>query len=213
MSTNVIRVYETPVQAAKAAKDVMDSGFQFVSQFKGAGGKGAAAAANRNALVSGLMKAHVWQNHAELYADMLGKGGGLVAVNAPFGTAVTAANILDSHNPVRDEISNAPRTPGFQWDEATPLSSALRLPVLSDVKLPFELLLGVSSLTKGKAFLSNLFGMPLLSAGLSQRHSSMGMRLLSNSATPLSSALGLRTLSQNSTPLSSLLGLAVLKRG
>jgi hypothetical protein len=212
MSTNVIRVYASAAEAAKAAKDLTEQGFQYVSQFKSAGGKGAAATANRNALVDGLMKAHVWQNHAELYADMLGKGGGLVAVNAPFGTAVRVGEILDSHNPVEDPVSNAPRTLGFQWDEATPLSSALRLPVLSSVKLPFEVLLGVSSLTEGKAFLSNLFGIPLLSTGLSQRHSSMGMRLLSDSATPLSSALGMRTLSQNATPLSSLLGLSVLKR-
>jgi hypothetical protein len=212
MSTNVIRVYESPAQAAKAAKDATDHGFMYVSQFKSVGGKGTVAAANRNALVSSLMSAHVWQNHAELYADMLGKGGGLVAVNAPFGTAVKAGDILDSHGPVHDLISSAPRTPGFQWDEATPLSSALRMPVLSHVRLPMETLMGVSSLTKGKAFLSNLFGMPLLSEGLTNRHSSMGMRLLSQSATPLSSALGMRTLSQNATPLSSMLGLAVLKR-
>jgi hypothetical protein len=212
MSTNVVRVYESPAQAAKAAKDATDHGFMYVSHFKSAGGKGSAATANRNALVSSLMSAHVWQNHAELYADMLGKGGGLVAINAPFGTAVKAGEILDSYGPVHDPISAAPRTPGFQWDEATPLSSALRLPVLSHVKLPMEILMGMSSLTAGKAFISNLIGLPILSEGLSQRHSSMGMRLLSQSATPLSSALGLRTLSQNATPLSSMLGLAVLKR-
>jgi hypothetical protein len=212
MSSMIIRIYESVAQAATAAQQLRDEGFDHVFEFKSASGKTAAAIAERKGLVASLMEAQVWKSHAESYAERLSKGGALVMVHAPFGSALHAIEILDSHSPVAVGFNESNVEPDFVWDDAAPLSSALRLPVLTKVKLPAETLSGVASLTKGTAFLSDRLGIPLLKQGVAHKNSSMGFSLLSRSATPLSSLFGLRTLSQNPTPLSSLFGLKVLSR-
>jgi hypothetical protein len=212
MPTMIIRSYESASQAAAAAQNLLDAGFENVSQFKAASGKGASSAASRNNLLSDMMNAHIWKSHAEVYADRLSKGGGLVVVHAPFGSASNAERIMDKYEPVDAGLATTSHKPDYQWNDAAPLSSVLQIPVLSNTKLPAETLSGVSSLTKGSAFISNLLGIPLLSRGSAQKVSSMGMPLLSRSPTPLSSAIGLKTLSQNPTPMSSLFGLKVLSQ-
>jgi hypothetical protein len=209
MPTMMVRFYDSATTAEAAAKRLRDEGFEHVSHFKAAGGKGAA---NRAELVDGMMRAHVWKSHAEAYADRLNKGGALVTVHAPFGTAMTAGQILDAHNPVDEGIAIA-RHDDYVWDDAAPLSSLLHMPVLTRTRLPAETYMGISSLTKSSGFLSHWLNIPLLSAGSARKTSSFGVPLLSRSATPLSSAFGMKTLSQNPTPLSSLFGLKVLKRG
>lgn len=208
MSTLIVRMYEAASQAAKAAQHLEDQGYRNVSQFKASTAKGA----SRDKLVAELMGAHIWKSHAEVYADRLGKGGAMVAIHAPFGKALKVAKTLDRYGPSGKEIPIADGKPDFVWDDAAPLSSVLQMPVLSRTKLPAETISGVSSLTKGAAFLSNLIGMPLLSEGASRKSSSFGMPLLSHSATPLSSMFGMRALSRSATPLSSTFGLAVLSR-
>jgi hypothetical protein len=212
MSGIIIRIYESVAQGAKAAQQLRDEGFEHVFEFKGTSGKSAAAVAERKGLVASLMEVQVWKSHAESYAERLSKGGALVVVHAPFGSALLATEILDMHEPVAVGLNEGKVAPDFVWDDAAPLSSALMLPVLTTLKLPAETLSGVPSLTKGSAFLSEWLGMPLLKQGAAHKNSSMGFSLLSRSATPLSSLFGMRTLSQNSTPLSSLFGMKVLSR-
>jgi hypothetical protein len=212
MSGMIIRLYENVAQGAKVAQQLREEGFDHVFEFKGASGKSAAAIAERRGLVASLMAAQIWKSHAENYAERLGRGGSLVMVHAPFGSARLAIEIMESHGPFDVGLNERTAEPDYVWDDAAPLSSALRLPVLTKVELPAETLSGVPSLTKGSAFLSSWLGIPLLKQGAAHKTSSMGFALLSRSATPLSSLFGLRTLSHNPTPLSSLFGLKVLSR-
>jgi hypothetical protein len=208
MSSLLIRLFDSATQSAKAAQQLADEGFEHVRHIKAGTGKNA----NRQMLVSELMSAQVWKSHAETYAERLAKGGAMVLVHAPFGTALKAGAIMDAHGPVDQGLPGAAAKPDFVWDDAAPLSSVLQLPVLTNVKLPAETLSGVSSLTKGTAFLSDMFGMKILSRGVHHATSSMGLSLLSKSATPLSSLFGMGTLSRNPTPLSSLFGMKVLSK-
>lgn len=208
MSSLIIRIYDSVAQSAKAVQQLTDEGFEHVRHIKAGTGKNA----NHQALMAELMSAQIWKQHAEIYADRLKKGGALVLVHAPFGSALAAAATMDAHQPVDQGLPTSQVKPDFVWDDAAPLSSVLQIPVLTNVKLPAETLLGVSSLTKGTAFLSDLFGFRLLNRGVHHNETSMGLPLLSKSATPLSSMLGMTTLSNNPTPLSSLFGMKVLKR-
>lgn len=208
MSTLLIRIYDSTTHSAKAAQQLTDEGFEHVRHIKAGTGKNA----NRQNLVAELMGAQIWKGHAEVYADRLMKGGGLVSVYAPFGSALKAEAAMDAYQPVDTGLPASPKKPDFVWDDAAPLSSILQMPVLTNVKLPAETLSGVSSLTKGTAFLSDFLGIQILSKGVHHNATSMGMSLLSQSATPLSSMIGMATLSKNPTPLSSLLGMKVLKR-
>jgi hypothetical protein len=207
MTTQVIRIYGSAANAAKAAQHLSDAGFDSVAQFKAGTGKGAAS---RSALVADMLNFHIWKSHAEIYADRLGKGEAMVAAHAPFGSALKIGKIMDKYDPVGEGIPTVDSRLDFWWDDAAPLSSALQMPVLTNMGLTFETLTGISSLTKGSGFLSKWLGMPLLSAGVHRKQSSMGLPMLSSSATPLSSAIGMRTLSSNPTPLSSMFGLKVL---
>lgn len=211
MPQSIIRTYESEAQASKVADLLRGEGHVNVFQFSGVSGK--ASAAVRTKLIANMMAAHIWRSHAEIYADRLTKGKSMVVAYPLFGTAQNAIDIMDSHNPADSGIPVSNGSDDYKWDDAAPLSSVLHMPVLTHTKLPAETLSGISSLTKGKAFLSEWLGIALLKSGAAKKSTSMGLPLLSNSATPLSSALGMRTLSSNPTPLSSLFGMAVLKRG
>jgi hypothetical protein len=209
MPQSIIRIYKTEAQANKAAAHLIGEGYSGVFQFNA---PTSASAAARSNLVTEMMAAHILKSHAESYVDDLTKGKSLVMVRPIFGQAVNAINVLDSYAPVASGHPETKESVHFHWDEAAPLSSAFRLPILAKTEHPIETLTGISSLTKGKAFISHLLGMPLLKAGAARRETSMGFKMLSNSATPLSSAIGMRTLSQNATPLSSMFGLPVLTK-
>jgi hypothetical protein len=210
MSSMIIRIYDSAATATAAAKDLTNAGFEHVQQFKSAGGKGAMSAASRTKLVEEMMKAHIWRSHADIYADRLATGGALVMVHAPFGAALNAAEIMDAHDPMIEGITSSSKHREYTWDEATPFSSALQIPVLTKMKLPAEEFSGVKSLSKG--LMSDFIGIELLTAGAAHKTQSMGLPLLSHSATPLSSLFGMKTLSRNPTPLSSLFGMKVLSR-
>jgi hypothetical protein len=209
MTTQVIRIYGSAANAAKATQHLSKAGFEDVAQFSGGKSKGAPA---RTKLRDDLMKFHIWKSHAEVYADRLMKGEELVAVHAPFGTALKVGKIMDMYDPVDPGLALHENTRDYWWDDAAPLSSSLQLPILARSALFFETIAGISSLTRGSAFMSDVLGMPLLSTGSASKHSSWGLPLLSRSATPLSSSIGMKTLSESATPLSSMLGLRVLSR-
>jgi hypothetical protein len=208
MSEMIIRLYDAATQGAKAAKALSEEGFRHVHHFSSSGGKGAKA---RDGLVADMVAAHVYKSHAETYANQMAKGGSLVLVHAPFGSAVNAMRILDAHNPSGKGIQS-PQEPMLKWDSGAPLSSALAMPVLTNITHPFETVTGFSSLSKGKAFLSTLLGIPLLSRGLEHRTSSFGIPLLSRGKHHSNSSMGLPMLSRSPTPLSSMLGIKLLTR-
>jgi hypothetical protein len=208
MSQKIIRIYASSGQAGKVTQHLRDQGFQHVFQFASPSTSPTA----RGDLVTNLMQAQVLKSHAEAYADVLKGGKSLVMIHAPFGSALKVTSVMDSYQPTETGIPETNYRPEYKWDDRAPLSSVLRLPVLSETKLPAETLTGLSSLTQGTAFLSNLLGIPLLKQGLQHRSVSLGLPLLKSGMQHRNSSMGLPLLSHSATPLSSLLGLPVLSK-
>jgi hypothetical protein len=211
MTQTIIRMYENEAQGSKAAAELRQEGFENVFKFESAGGKGAAAAKARAGLIDDMAAAHIWKSHAEVYATELEKGGSLVVVYAPFGTALVADRILDAHAPVHKGLHAEPEDREIEWDEAAPLSSLLQIPVLTNTDHPMELVSGFPSLTKGACFLSSMIGLPLLARGRHDATTSLGLPLLAKGAGTAQTSMGLPLLSNSPTPLSSMLGLPVLR--
>ena len=95
-----------------------------------------------------------------------------MTVYAPFGSGFKATVLLDRHHPVESGVP-APVYPHATYDEAAPLSSALRLPVLSSQPTPFGAFSGLPSVlsangdktfTPGPAPLSRLLELPVMTA-------------------------------------------------
>lgn len=197
MTHTISRMYASKAQATKAFEHLKKLNYINVHMFAApsANEDGTSAPGSSVAEIAAqMMKAHILKHQAHEYAERVSKGASLVTVHALFGTALDARTALDSHGPVESGVPEPDYT-GYIWDEKTPISSALRLRVLAEQKLPFEKMWGVPSVTKGVVHYSSLLGLPMLS----------------KPGTPLSSALGRNTLSSNKTPFSSRLGLPLLK--
>ena len=189
MSQTISRMYGTPGQAtsAKAALEEEDySDVHLVS--------GASAGASIDEIVAAIIKGNVLKSDARVYAAGISKGGSLVTVHAPFGGAARATRILDKFSPIESGISE-PESRVMLWDDATPMSCILQMPVLMDDPVPFSNFWNVSPLSSGSFSLSSLLGMPLLTKA-APRSSSFGLPLLSNNPAPLSSLLGMPTISR-----------------
>lgn len=187
MAQTICRMYGTRRQAEAAVEDLKLNGYEDCFLF------GADAGASQAGIVDAMCRAHILKYHAQVYADRVAKGGTLVMLHAEFGMALKATQIMESHQPIDSGITE-PVSERIGWDDATPLSSAMQLPVLLETKLPFQSFWNIASLTSHHWTLSGMFGMPTRSA----------------SATPLSSATGMPTLTRCATPFSSLLKLPVL---
>jgi hypothetical protein len=144
--------------------------------------------------IAAITKGNVLKSYARVYAEGISKGGSLVTVHAPFSGAARAARILGKFSPIESGISE-PESHVMQWDEATPMSCILQIPVLLEDPAPFSRFWNVPPLSGGSFSLSSLFGIPLLTKAAS-RSSSLGIPLLSSNATPLSSLLGIPTISR-----------------
>ncbi len=118
--------------------------------------------------------------HARVYADAIAKGQSLVIVRAPFSAGGKATRILAAFHP-SDVGVEEPADRAALWDEAAPISSALRIPTLSkglfstfwtlpvithkDVRLPFPALSRPTTnttLSSNPTPFSSLFKLPLL---------------------------------------------------
>jgi hypothetical protein len=195
-------MYGTKIEAMKAAAACEARGYSDVHVFSGAApvpeaaGEGEAAPAPAGPWGGGggrsMRDAFILDSHARIYADRVSKGGTLVCVHALFGKALEATTVLDKFGPIESGVPDA-AIEWVDWDEATPLSSALQLKTLTETKLPFEAMWNVASITTRPALASHWFGLPLLSRG-----------------TSFSNLLGLSLLSRNSTPFSSQFGLPLL---
>lgn len=155
---------------------------------------GDSANASIDEIVAAIIKGNVLKSDARVYAAGISKGGSLVTVHAPFGGADRAVRILGKFSPVESGISE-PESKLMLWDEATPMSCILQIPVLMQDPVPFSSFWNVSPLSDGSFSLSSLLGIPLLTKGAS-RSSSFGVPLLSSNATPLSSLLRIPTISR-----------------
>jgi hypothetical protein len=211
MRDPIVRMYETEQQASDAVRKLRNAGFPDDTIFlvtPRAGG----ADGSSEAISAAIMAGYVLRSHARVYAEGVRRGRSLVVVHAPFGHGRLATDIVDSCVPV-DSGLNLPREPVHAWDEKTPLSSALALPVLwRNRPTPFSDFWGLPTLSQGRTtFLSTLFG-ELVSPNFTFS-SLLGLRLLSDNATPLSSRLGLKTLSSKKGPWTTSFGLPLLTKG
>ena len=193
MTQTISRMYSSSAQATKAFEDLKKLGYQNVHMFSApvTGVDGAAAHGSPvKEIAAAMMKAHILKHEAQVFAERVSKGASLVTVHALFGTALDARTALDSHGAIDSGVAEPDHT-GHLWDEKTPVSSALRMPVLSDNKLPFEKMWGVRSITNGPSYVSSCLGFPMLSKPGTPFSSAMGRQLLSNNKTPFSTRLGL----------------------
>jgi len=155
---------------------------------------GDSANASIDEIVAAIIKGNVLKSHARVYAAGISKGGSLVTVHASFGGAAKAERILAKFSPVESGISE-PESQLMLWDEATPMSCILQMPVLMEDPVPFSNFWNLSPLTGGSFSLSSLLGIPMLTKA-AMRSSSFGVPLLSSNATPLSSLLRIPTISR-----------------
>jgi hypothetical protein len=185
MSEIISRMFNSFERATEAANAVRNFRFlRFPDTFV-VGPHGPSASGSEplstDAIEALLLKAYVLKR--------IRRGGTLVTVHAPFGTAVDATNILDEYGPIDSGVANSTdRLP--RWDDAAPLSSMLHMSTHAPFSSAFPLLLKSGATTS----------------------SALGLGEISRSAAPLSASLGLPLLSSNPAPLSSMLGLPLIRK-
>jgi hypothetical protein len=193
MSEIISRMFNSFERATEAANAVRNFRFlRFPDTFV-VGPHGPSASGSEplstDAIEALLLKAYVLKSNAKVFAERIRRGGTLVTVHAPFGTAVDATNILDEYGPIDSGVANSTdRLP--RWDDAAPLSSMLHMSTHAPFSSAFPLLLKSGATTS----------------------SALGLGEISRSAAPLSASLGLPLLSSNPAPLSSMLGLPLIRK-
>ena len=185
------------------------------------------ARVNEEDLASRAVKAGVLLgDKSAAHADHLRQGRTLLAVRAPFGRALQATDILDSHNPVAvaGPAEGAQNPHVFLSEMAAPLSSLLGLPVLSKTRTRPSRgdFLGLPTLSGNRSYLTGRL------SNFGRRTASMGVPLLSSNPAPMSSlfrmpvatraksgagwtrSFGFKMLSARATPLSSFFGVHLI---
>jgi hypothetical protein len=186
----ISRLYATEEKARKAWDELKRRGYRDLHLFTPpALAEGESPAPASQKLHEEMKKAYILGDHAVVYAEKVVKGLSLVTVHAPFSGGGVAKATLDRHGPIDSGIQE-PSDPVHLWDETSPLSSALRMPLLSQTEHPFETVTGIPSLTRCEY----MFGRPALTDDPAPFSSMIGMPLLSNNPTPLSSMLGMAVL-------------------
>ena len=217
----ICRVFNATEDAAEAAADLRQAtfgrlGIQTVS-------KTAEAVSAESIEVQGII-----QSDAEGLAEQVNHGGTLLIVDAPFGTAATVVEILRrarAHDSGRPQVvaSSGPAATAatLRSQAATPLSTALDMPVLLSDPAPLSKYFKWPTLTRTAttsrsplfnkpAPLSSLFRLPILSNNAAPFSSLLRQPPLSAEPAPFSKRMGRKVLWDNPTPLSSLLKLATL---
>jgi hypothetical protein len=189
MSHTINRLYATHEQATAAVAALEDADYSDIHLVPGA-----SPGTSMDDIVASITRGNVLKSDAKILAKGVSQGKSLVTVHAPFGGAAGATRILDKFSPVDSGLTE-PEYHIMAWDEATPMSCILHMPVLLDDAVPFSKFWNVSPLASGSFSLSSLFGIPLLSQASGPFKSSIGLPLLIDNPAPLSSLLKLPTLS------------------
>jgi hypothetical protein len=210
MTTRIARIFATPQTASAAAEALKAQGFPESSVTVIAAGGHAAGSnsADVDAITARIMAAYILKAHAKLYADCISRGAALVVVAAPWGTAVTAQEIMAQFAPVDAGVAE-PHDPPRVWDEkrpfssafglkllggsASPVSDALNVPLLSHVKAPLSEALHVGTLTNSAASLSGVLGLPMVSKAGRSLSEAVGLPAVSSGGRSLSEVIGLPT--------------------
>ena len=219
----IVRMYETEKQARNAVSKLKEEGFSEDTIFLVTPSSGRGATSSQ-ALSTALMAGFMLRGDAQAHAEAVKQGRSLVLMLPPFGQGQLAQGILDDYGPIKTVVER-PAADGVPvaWDEAMPLSSALKLRVLlRNRPAPFSALLGMSTLSQGRSFgsrreltsphftASSLLGLGLLSRRPAPLSSLFGLKTIAVRKGSRQTSLGLPLLSSNPAPLSSKLGLHLL---
>lgn len=190
MSQPIIRVYDSVAKAQQAVDALTLNGFgsdliNLVAPRE--------PAQSLDDIAAAIRAGYVLKGYAKAYAASVQRGMTLVSVRAPFGTGVVVSHLLDEAGPVDSGVPEQ-REAGPTWDEATPLSSALNLPVLA----------------KGNVTFSGFWQMPMVLREGQRSNTLFKVTLKKGkNPAPFSSLLGMPLLSKNFT-FSSLLGMPLV---
>ncbi len=178
MNHPIVRLFGSAQQAADAIKKLAAEGYtdDLITLV------GPDSATSVDGLAAKIAGAFVLNSEAKVYAPAVAKGQYLVVVRAPFGAGGKTEKILDKFAPLPSPVPSVADRAAL-WDEAAPISSALRIPVLSS------------------GLFSTFWTLPLLTSW-SARLPFPELTKSSRSSTKLS---------DNPTPLSSLLHIPLLK--
>jgi hypothetical protein len=247
MPQTIARLYRTQHAANAAVNELRERGLTAeairAKAQPAADSETPASAPTADPVIETILKTGVPREHAAIYAEGVERGEILVVViDPPFGYALVATTILDSHDPISVNLpavaaggltsasttASGTTTNPSLWHSATPLSSWLGLRVLSDDPTPLSTYVGrpaikpqeASSATldnirrqsKDAAPLSAKIGLSVLSDDPAPLSKSAGWSVLSDDPAPLSKAIGWRTLLDDPAPLSTWLGWKVLSR-
>lgn len=212
MSTTIItRLYTDRGRAASVAKELGLMGFRSsaVHVIDAAGGDAGRLAQQLVGLQATRAAATAYANEA------VRTGGTLVVVEAPWGRAAVAMSKLNDHCGIAIDADDA-----YLDSLGRPVfSDAIGIPTLSKNPAPLSDFIGMpvlmesessTQLSKNPAPLSSMIGFPTLSEGFVGKNSSFGIPLLSAGFEGKSSSFGLPLLMKNPAPLSSMFGLPTL---
>jgi len=187
----ISRLYASEENARKAWDELKRRGFadSYIFTPPAPGTGEAAGPASADSMADDMVKSFIVRSEAAIYARRVTEGASLVTVHAPFSGGLKATTILDRQGPIDSGIPE-PRYPSYAWDESAPFSSAFRMPLLTECKLPFEAIVGVPSLLK------TTYG--------------SGPPPRPDNPTPFSATLKWPVLSKDPAPLSSFLRLPLL---
>jgi hypothetical protein len=216
----ISRLYATSDDALATVKELKEAGFREVDIHLVTSALGYVSA-------DYMVRKGVVKTRAEGYATAVRAGAAVLIVAAPFGSAAAATEILDAGRP-GDAAGAQSEYEAELWDEATPMSSILKmpvlsknptpvsdfcsLPVLSSRQSPAEESFGIPTTSRDPAPLSGLFGMKVLLDNAAPLSSKFGWKTLIGDATPLSSKAGMAVLSDKPSPLSDMIGLSTLSK-
>lgn len=194
MSHEISRMFGSQDSADSAVAELQEEGFDEIHVVHGPAAAKKAVRATVQDIALQIARGNVHMPDALIYAEGVAKGKSLVTVHAPFGRGLKALSILESFDPVDSGMPEAEHLP--LWDEATPMSSALMMPVLLDDPAPFSKFWNIAPLASDSCYASGVIGMPLLSRSDSPGDSRWGLPFLSSNPAPLSSKLGLPLLTK-----------------
>ena len=194
MSHEISRMFDSQDSADSAVAELQEEGFDEIHVVHGPAAAKKAVRATVQDIALQIARGNVHMPDALIYAEGVAKGKSLVTVHAPFGRGLKAQSILESFDPVDSGMPEAEHLP--LWDEATPMSSALMMPVLLDDPAPFSKFWNIAPLASNSCYASSVIGLPLLSRSDSPGDSRWGLPFLSSNPAPLSSKLGLPLLTK-----------------
>lgn len=196
MTQTISRLYGSRDQAQAAVAALKTNFFQDVYLVSGSDDAAGGTTTSLDEITNAIMQAYVLKAHAQIYAVGVSRGGALVTVHAPFGTGARATAILDGHGPIESGLPAEPSTV-MPWDEATPMSCILQMPVLVDESRAFEGFWNVLPLVTESGAPSSCSGLKLLLDTDASLSGAVGMAMLSDNPAPLSSWLKLPLLTKS----------------